>query len=244
MESFMEEETPEEETPEEETPEEETPEEETPEEETPEEEAPEEETPEPEFSMESFMEESAPESALSMESFMEESTPESELSTESSMDSPVEGATMESFMEGLMEEPTEDPSTESLMETPMDQPIKEEFSWDDSFSSSDTSDFDVLQLEEVSMELPGTSSKKSNSSDVPASKSAAVHSAIPEETLDPFDFSSSKKSSTSKAFSEFDLGNESISTTDGDTADHIRNIVQTAEKSWNETNPKKTPRKR
>ena len=70
----------------------------------------------------------------------------------------MEENSIESLMEGLLEptksDPFKDPFAEALFESPKgEEPVAEteEFSWDNALLATDASDFDVLQLEEVSV---------------------------------------------------------------------------------------------
>jgi|GEM_PF-4309908 len=167
--------------------------------------------------------------------------PESSMepTTESSTELMMEDASMEDFMEGLMD-PVVDPSTESLMETPMDEPVAEpeEFSWDNELLSTDVLDFDVLQLEEVSTDRPGTSNRGSADTSGRSSGGGGGTSA----------------QTSGGDFGSFDLSDpfetESISATDSETENQLRSIVTTAEDNWRETattgtsTPAKKPRKR
>jgi hypothetical protein len=105
-----------------------------------------------EFSMDSIMED------ISTPSMGSTKLPEVEYEPLMEEKDTTEGTSMESYLEEFMNEPDQDPSTDMLMDPPMEEstPESDGFSIDDESPSTDTLDFDALQLEEISTDSPNT----------------------------------------------------------------------------------------
>ncbi len=181
-------------------------------------------------------EESPPEPHLSEDDLLAREWAEAlgETGSESAYDKPppevfpmemsLEENSIESLMAGLLE-PAHDPFEASPIESTKNPATNElaEFSWDDALLT-DTSDFDVLQLEEVSVSGGGLQNRNPD--------------AAPSKTADLSTPTTAKGAASKKADTATKRQQGLEDSPPIDTAnEHLRSIVKAAEESWRGTDP-------